>query len=90
MDTSKKWRHALTFLVLNFLLDILDRVRRLDVERDSLAGQGLHKDLHSRATLQSHHQVNGLVSHDSIVGHCLLLVELELFAYTASVGGKKA
>jgi hypothetical protein len=33
-------------LVLDFLLDIVNAVRRLHVERDGLARQGLHKDLH--------------------------------------------
>ena len=33
-------------LVLDLLLHVLDRVRRLDVERDGLAGQGFDEDLH--------------------------------------------
>ena len=33
-------------LVLDLLLDVLDRVRRLDVERDRLTGEGLHENLH--------------------------------------------
>ena len=33
-------------LVLDLLFHVLDRVRRLDVERDSLAGQGFDEDLH--------------------------------------------
>ena len=33
-------------LVLDLLLHVLDRVRRLDVQRDGLARQRLHKDLH--------------------------------------------
>ena len=37
-------RNAL--LVLDLGLDIVDRVRWLDVERNSLSRQGLHKDLH--------------------------------------------
>ena len=37
-------RNAL--LVLDLGLDILDRVRGLNVERDGLAGQGLDEDLH--------------------------------------------
>ena len=35
-----------TFLVLDLSLDILDGVRGLDVEGDSLAGEGLNEDLH--------------------------------------------
>jgi len=34
------------FLVLDLRLDILNRVRRLDLQGDGLARQGLHKDLH--------------------------------------------
>jgi hypothetical protein len=33
-------------LVLDLGLDILDRIRRLDLERDGFAREGLHKDLH--------------------------------------------
>ena len=33
-------------LVLDLGLDILNRVRRLDLQRDRLARQRLHKDLH--------------------------------------------
>ena len=33
-------------LVLDLLFHVLDRVRRLDVERDGLAGQGFDEDLH--------------------------------------------
>ncbi len=33
-------------LVLDLLLHVLDRVRRLDVQRDGLARERLHKDLH--------------------------------------------
>ena len=32
-------------LVLDLLLDVVDRVRRLDVERDGLAGEGLDENL---------------------------------------------
>jgi hypothetical protein len=38
------WRNS--FLVLNFSLDIFDRVRWLDLKGDGLAGEGLHEDLH--------------------------------------------
>ena len=33
-------------LVLNFRLDIIDSVRGLDFESDSLSGEGLNEDLH--------------------------------------------
>ena len=34
-------------LVLNLGLDVVNGVRRLDIESDGLAGEGLHKDLRS-------------------------------------------
>jgi hypothetical protein len=34
------------FLVLNLLLDVIDRVRGLNFERNSFASEGLHEDLH--------------------------------------------
>ena len=34
-----------TLLVLDLSLDVVDRVRRLDVEGDRLAGQGLDENL---------------------------------------------
>merc|ERR1712223_2005600 len=49
------WGVAL--LVLDFGLDILNRVRRLHLQRDGLASQGLHKDLHSSS--QSQHKMEG-------------------------------
>ncbi len=36
-----------TLLVLDLSLDIVDGVRGLDLKGDGLAGQGLHKDLHT-------------------------------------------
>ena len=36
-----------TLLVLNLRLYVVDRVRRLDLERDRLAGQRLDEDLHT-------------------------------------------
>ena len=43
------WRDSL--LVLDLSLDILNRVRGLDLESDSLTGEGLHEDLHLRPLL---------------------------------------
>ena len=39
-------------LVLDLLLHVVDRVARLDVERDGLAGEGLDEDLHAAAQAQ--------------------------------------
>merc|ERR1711893_327491 len=38
------WRDSL--FILNFSLDIFNAVRRFHLKGDSLARQGLHKDLH--------------------------------------------
>src|ERR1700733_7970977 len=46
-----------SFLVLNLLLDVLDRVRRLNLEGDRLACKSLHEDLHASA--QTEYQVEG-------------------------------
>ena len=35
-----------SFLILNFRFHIFNRVRRLDLKGDSLAGQGFHENLH--------------------------------------------
>merc|ERR1719258_648022 len=37
-----------TFLVLNLCLDVVDRITRLDVQRNRLPSQGLHEDLLAR------------------------------------------
>merc|ERR1711994_162693 len=49
------WGDAL--LVLDLGLDILNGVRRLHLQCDGLASQGLHKDLHSSS--QSQHKMEG-------------------------------
>jgi len=36
-----------SLFILNLALDIVDRVARLDLERDGLSGQSLDEDLHS-------------------------------------------
>ena len=36
-----------TFLVLNLAFDVVNRVGRLDLQSDGLAGQSLDKDLHA-------------------------------------------
>ena len=46
-----------TLLVLDLRLDIVDGVGGLDFESDSLARQGLHKDLH--ASTETQDQVEG-------------------------------
>ena len=44
-------KSSLTLLVLDLGLDVLDRVRRLDLEGDRLAGKSLDEDLHGCCAL---------------------------------------
>merc|ERR1719327_921304 len=53
-------------LVLDLRLHVVDRVRRLDVEGDGLAREGLHEDLHAAAETQ--HQVQRRLLLDVVVG----------------------
>jgi inner membrane protein involved in colicin E2 resistance len=46
-----------TILVLDISLDVLELVRRLDIEGDGLASQSLDEDLH--ATTESEDKVKG-------------------------------
>jgi len=39
-----------SFLVLDFGLDVIDGVGRLDLQGDGLSGKGFHKDLHGYST----------------------------------------
>ena len=57
------WGDAL--LVLDLGLDILNGVRRLHLQGDGLASQGLHKDLHSSS--QSQHKMEGRLLLDVVV-----------------------
>ena len=61
-------------LVLDLGLDVVDRVRGLDIERDGLAGQRLDKDLHSSA--QTKHQVQGRLLLDVVVREGAAVLEL--------------
>src|ERR1700735_4989387 len=56
------------FLVLDFSLDILDRVRRLDLEGDGFPGQGFDENLH--ATTETEDQMEGGLLLDVVVGQC--------------------
>jgi hypothetical protein len=58
------------FLVLDFGLDIFNRVRRLDIESDGLAGESFDKDLHACPSLLLCPSVRSLFA-----GPCLLLIE---------------
>merc|ERR1712185_91677 len=61
-------------LVLDLLLHVVDRVRRLDVERDGLAGEGLDEDLHAAA--QAEHEVERRLLLDVVVRERAAVLEL--------------
>jgi len=61
-------------LVLDLLLDIVDRVRALDFEGDGLASEGLDEDLH--ASTQSEHQVECRLLLDVVVAQSTTILEL--------------
>merc|ERR1712203_1062152 len=55
-----------SLLVLDLSLDVLNRVRGLDLKGDGLPGEGLDEDLH--ASPQSEHKVEGALLLDVVVG----------------------
>merc|ERR1719488_134365 len=61
-------------LVLYLLLHVLDRVRRLDVESDGLAREGLDEDLHAAA--ETEHEVEGRLPLDVVVREGAAVLEL--------------
>ena len=61
-------------LVLDLGLDIVNGVTGLDVERDGLARQGLHEDLH--ATSQAQHQVEGGLLLDVVIRKGAAILQL--------------
>ena len=54
-----------TLLVLNLRLHIVDRIRRLDLQRDGLASKGLDEDLHTIAETKD--KVKGRLLLDVVV-----------------------
>ncbi len=61
-------------LVLDLLLHVVDRVGRLHLQSDGLAGQGLDEDLYT--TSQSQHQVQGGLLLNVVVGQSAAVIEL--------------
>ena len=61
-------------LVLDLLLHVLDRVGRLDLERDRLAGQSLHEDLH--ATTETKDKMECRLLLNVVVGERAPVLEL--------------
>ena len=66
------WRNA--FLVLNFLLHVLNGVRGLDLKGDSFASEGLDEDLHSSAEAQD--QMKSGLLLDVVVSQGTAILEL--------------
>merc|ERR1712071_215368 len=60
--------------VLDLGLHVVNRVGRLDLESDGLAGKGLDKDLH--ATAQAEHKVERALLLDVVVGEGAAVLEL--------------
>jgi len=63
-----------SLLVLDLGLDVLDGVRRLDLQSDGLAGQGLDKDLHASAQPQD--EMEGGLLLDVVVRESPAVLEL--------------
>jgi hypothetical protein len=66
------WGNAL--LVLDLGLDVVDGVGRLNLEGDSLAGEGLHEDLHT--TTQTEDEVEGALLLDVVIAQGAAILEL--------------
>jgi len=62
------------FLVLDLRFDIVDRVRRLDLQGDGLSGKGFDEDLH--ATTETENQVESALLLDVVVGQRAAVLEL--------------
>merc|ERR1712151_1356426 len=61
-------------LVLDLRLHVVDRVRRLDLERDGLARERLDEDLH--AATEAQHQVERRLLLDVVVGQGAAVLQL--------------
>merc|ERR1719266_158752 len=63
-----------SLLVLDLGLDVLNGVRGLHLEGDSLTGEGLDEDLH--ASPESEHKMEGALLLDVVVGKSSSVLEL--------------
>merc|ERR550525_466054 len=63
-----------SLLVLDLSLDVLNRVRGLDLEGDGLASQGLDEDLH--ASPESEHKMESALLLDVVVGESSSVLQL--------------
>jgi len=61
-------------LILDLCLHVIDGVTGLDIQRDGLAGQRLHEDLH--ATSQAQHEVQCRFFLDVVIGKGAAVLQL--------------
>ncbi len=80
------WGDAL--LVLNLRLDVIDRVGRLDLQSDGLAGKGLDEYLH--ATPKAKNQVQGALLLDVVVAQGPTILKLLASEDKALLVGRNA
>jgi len=73
-------------LVLDLLLDVLNRVRRLNVEGDRLASEDFDKDLHVTSA-QTENEVEGGPLLDVVVGKCAAVLEPSCFPIGSKAQG---
>ena len=71
-ETLLVWRDAL--FVLDFGLDILNRITGLNLQGDCLACEGFHKDLHTSS--QTEHKMEGGLFLDVVVGESAAVFQL--------------
>merc|ERR1719171_2818581 len=63
-----------SLFILNLRFHIVNRVRRFDIQRDSFASEGLHKDLHS--TTKTEHQMKSRFFLNVVVGKRATILQL--------------
>jgi len=63
-----------TLLALNLCFDIINGVRRLNLEGDSLVSEGLYE--HLNATMQTQDQVDGRLFLSVAIGQCAIILKL--------------
>jgi len=61
-------------LILDFRLDVVNGIRRLDFQRDRLAGEGLDEDLHT--TTETEDEVESALLLDVVIGEGAAILEL--------------
>jgi hypothetical protein len=65
-----------TLFVLNLLFDGFDGVGRLHIQSDGFAGQSFDEDLHTRATAQAQHKVQGTLLLNVVIGQSATVLQL--------------